>query len=576
MTVSFNSDSGEMGRRMNLEAAKAVKYGGLSEEQALAFVTINPARQMRVADRVGSIEAGKDADLALWSGSPLSTLSVCEQTWVDGKLYFDAGVDREIQAELAREHGELLALAEAAAEDEESEEGEEDGEDGEDEESVPEAEQVTPVPRLVRPRRDDTLPRLPTDAPRESLALVGATVHTLSGAPLRGATLLIHGSEIAAVGHDFPIPPRARVIDLDGRHIYPGLFDAKTHLGLVEIGAVRASNDVAEVGKIRPQIRAEVGLHPDSELLPVARLNGITHALTRPKGGLISGTSAVIQLEGWTWEEMTLRAPAALHIAFPSVAIDYSQEAETPLDEQRGAVRAAVRELSDAFDQARAYLEARAAAATGNAPLVEQDRRWEALRDALERRIPVLIEADDVPRIKAAVRWATEQELAPVILGGRETWRCADWLAARRVPVLLDGAFRLPAFDWDGHDAVYRSAALLHQAGVPFAVTYAWDSNARNLPYAAAAYAAHGLPHDEALRAITRYPAQILGVGERIGSLAAGNDASLIVTDGDPLDIRTRVERVFISGREVEMESKQTRLWERYRNRPGGRRSIDP
>ncbi len=579
--VSFNSDSGEMARRLNTEAAKAIKYGGLGEEEALALVTINPAEQLLIDHRVGSIEIGKDADLALWSGHPLSTMSLCDQTWVEGKLYFDREIDQEIQAELRAEHESLLALVEAEGKAGEEEGGDEEGDESEhietdDRSAASEAavsgEVLDSAPVAVRQVRRSH--RAATDHPRVdraaagATALVGGTVHTMVGAPLRGGTLLMRGGEIVAVGSDFPVPDGTHEIDVEGLHVYPGLFDAKTHLGLVEIGAVRASNDIDEVGTIRPQIRTEVSLNPDSELIPVVRLNGITHALCRPKGGLISGSSAVIQLDGWTWEEMTLRAPAGLQVTFPSVAIDFSEEAETGLEEQRAEVRERIRELDDAFDDARAYIAARDAAKRGEGPAVEEDRRWEAMRSAIGGAIPVLIEANDVPRIKAAVHWATEQEIAPIILGGRQAWRCAEWLAERSVPVLLDGAHRLPARDWDGYDSVFRSAAVLRDAGVRFGITYAWDSNARNLPYVAASSAAYGLGSEEALRAITLYPAEILGVDDRIGSLAAGMDASLIVTTGDPLDIRTRIEHLFVSGRRVPLESKQTRLWKRYRDRP--------
>ncbi|MAE71736.1 MAG: hypothetical protein CME06_14865 [Gemmatimonadetes bacterium] len=577
VTVSFNSDSGEMARRLNTEAAKAIKYGDLGEEEALALVTINPARQLRIDHRVGSLEIGKDADLALWTDDPLSTLSVCDQTWVDGQLYFDRSVDREIQAELRAEHESLLALAEGAAEKEGDEEEDEDGDAAAADrsgatESVVTEDVVDAAPvavrQALRSQRASTDHSLGDGAGMKTTALVGGTVHTMVGTPLRGGVLLMRGGEIIAVGNDFPIPAGTKEIDVEGLHIYPGLFDAKTHLGLVEIDAVRASNDIDEVGRVRPEIRAEVGLNPDSDLIPVARLNGITHALCRPKGGLISGSSAVIQLDGWTWEEMTLLAPAGLNIVFPSVAIDYSEEAKTPIDEQRTERRRAIRELDDTFAEARAYISARAAAEKGAGPPVEEDRRWEAMRGAIAGTSPVLIEANEAGQIKAAVRWATEQELAPVIVGGRQAWRCARWLAERRVPILLDGAHRLPARDWDRYDSVFRSAAVLRDAGVRFGITYAWDSNVRNLPYVAASSAAFGLSSEEALSAITLYPAEILGVDDRIGSLAAGMDASLIVTTGDPLDIRTRIEHLFIGGRRVPLESKQTRLWERYRNRP--------
>jgi imidazolonepropionase-like amidohydrolase len=587
--VSFNSDDAEMGRRLNLEAAKAVKYGGLDEAAALAMVTINSARQLRIDHRVGSLEVGKDADLTLFSGPPLSSRARVLQTWIDGKLYFDAELVGEVQAEIEAERRALIAACRTAAEKPPKSPTETamapsiasappksaisnaaaapdtPTPDSTASDSTTTIRQVRQV-RQVRPL--PPLPDLPPTPPPTSTVLLGATIHTLHGRPMRGATLLLTGSRIAALGHDLPIPPDATRIEVDGLHIYPGLIDANTTLGLVEIGAVRATRDVTEVGRIKPQIRAEVSLNPDSDLIPVARLNGITHALTHPGGGLLIGTSALIRLDGWTWEDLTLQAPAALHVGFPAPHLDFAADAKPPLAEQRRKFKTSLHELSDAFAAARAYRRARRAALDGDGPTVETDRRWEALLPAIDGDLPVLIHANSVPQIKAAVAWAVDEEIAPVLVGAREAWRCADWLAARRVPLLLDAPFRLPTYDWDAHDSVFRGAAILADAGIRFAITYGWDANIRNLPYAAAAYSAYGLSPRRALQAITSTPAEILGLGARVGSLAANMDASFIVTDGDPLDIRTTIHRVFISGREIPMESKQTRLRDRYAARP--------
>lgn len=549
VNVSFNSDSGELGRRMNLEAAKAVKYGGASEQQALAMVTLNAARQLQVEDRVGSIEVGKDADLALWSANPLSTFALCEQTWVDGKLYFDRGIDREIQAEVHRERDALLALAAR------------EGGAG-DTAGAAEEDSVVPV-RRVKPR-----PPRSAGATTTPLALVGATVHNPHGQPMRGATLLLADGRITALGHDLPIAPGTRIVDLDGLHLYPGLVNANTQIGLAEIGAVRATLDTDEVGRLKPQIRAEVSLNPDSELIPVTRINGVTHVLTRPGGGLIMGTSALLRLSGWTWEDLTQQAPAGLHIAFPRQRIDFAADAEKSVQKQRDEIAAEIRELSAAFADARAYRAARRAAAAAEGPAIEIDRRWEALLPAFDGTLPVLIHAGSVPQIKAAIRWALEEDVAPVLVGAREAWRCRDWLAERKVPLLLDHAYRNPSYDYDGWDSAYAAPGLLAAAGVRFALTYGWNANARNLPYAAASCVPHGLDAERALRAITFEPAEILGLGSRFGLLAAGMDATFFVTTGDPLDIRSEVRHLFIAGQEVPLESKQTRLRDRYSQRP--------
>jgi imidazolonepropionase-like amidohydrolase len=384
--------------------------------------------------------------------------------------------------------------------------------------------------------------------------------------------LVIDGERIAALGPGLAPPAGARVVDLQGLHVYPGLIDANTILGLVEIGSVRGTVDVNEVGDLNPNVRAEVALHPDSELLPVARAGGVLVAMAAPRGGLVAGTAAVFRLDGWTWEDLTVAAPAGLLVQWPSMRIDRAPDARPSAEEQERTRDERLRSLRQAFAAARAYERAHAAAGKKGIPAHERDPRWEAMLPVVRGRIPVLVAARDVSQIRAALRWAQEEGLRMVLLSGGDVARLADEIARARVDVVLDPTWALPERRWEPYDEPFTIAARLHAAGVRFCITTGSGTfgaaNARNLTCEAAAAVAHGLPPEEGLRAITQRPAEILGVGDRLGTLAPGKEATLIVTDGDPLDIRTHVVRAFIAGREVSLETRQTRLWERYRARP--------
>jgi imidazolonepropionase-like amidohydrolase len=426
----------------------------------------------------------------------------------------------------------------------------------------PHAKDLDPAPGHV-------LPAAPVPAPEQSetIALSGGTVHTVSGETLAGATVVFAGGRITAVSAAAP-PPGARVIDVTGRHVYPGLIAGDTVLGLVEIGAVRATRDSAEVGELNPNARAEVGFNPDSELLAVTRSNGVLTALTAPRGGLISGTGAVMELDGWTWEQMALRAPAALLLDWPGMGLDRSPGASAPVDEQQRQLDAKIERLAEAFATARAYALGQRAKDRRH----DRDVKWEAMQQALRREIPVIIHASSIREIEAALRFAEEQGVRLVIEGGQDSWRVAPTLRQRGVAVMAGNVLDIGR-PWEPYDVNFTTPLKLHQAGVEFCITPGRGeaSNARNLPYLAAKAAAHGLPRDEALKAITLYPARILGVGDRLGSLEPGKDATLFVSDGDPLEIESNVERAFIRGRELDLADRHKRLYERYRLKPRAR-----
>jgi imidazolonepropionase-like amidohydrolase len=406
--------------------------------------------------------------------------------------------------------------------------------------------------------------------------LKGGRVVTVDGPVVEGGSVAIAGGKITAVGKDVAVPAGAEVIDVTGKVVYPGLIDALTNLGLTEIGSVPGSVDVAEVGEVNPHAKAWVAVHPHSDLIPVARANGLTAVLTAPEGGLVSGQSAVIRLAGTTPEALTVKAPAAMHVPYPSgtAPFDFARLFEEPerktfeerQEEKRKNQEKALRRLRDLLEEAKAYGAALDAARVGKGPAVKPDLPMAALAPVARGELPVIMEADAEDDVRGAVAFATERGLKLIVSGGLEAWRCAELLKQKEVPVLLK-VDRLPRRDADPYDAPYANAAALHRAGVRFAIVSADASNARNLPYEAAMARAFGLPADAALRAITLSPAEILGVADRMGSLTPGKAANLAVATGDVMDQRSEVSHVFIDGVPQSLETRHTRLYRQFKDR---------
>ncbi len=406
------------------------------------------------------------------------------------------------------------------------------------------------------------------------LALTGATVHTVSGTDIPRGTVLIDGARITAVGADVSIPADAEVVHLDGKHLYPGWVAAWTQIGLTEIGSVLGTDDTRETGEVNPNIRAEVEINPESEIIPVTRINGITAVAVVPAGGAVAGTSSLMHLQGWTTEDMTIAAPLALHVNWPNMGgggrrgfID-----PRPEEEQRKDREAAVAAIRKTFDDARAYWTARDAERGAGIPRHDRDVKWDAMGKALKGEIPVVFHCASAPQIHAVLRFIDEQKLTKAVLfGGTDAPLFADELKARHIGVVVGGTQAMPRHGYDPYDAAYSLPARLAAAGVAVAISDGGGaSNARNLPYHAGLAVAFGLAHDDAVKSISLWPAQILGVADKVGSIEAGKFADLQVTDGDPLDITTHVERVFIAGAAVDPTTRQTRLFDKYDHRPRG------
>ena len=418
---------------------------------------------------------------------------------------------------------------------------------------------------------------LPASAADERTVVIkDARVVRVDAPTLEKGTVVIVGGRIAAVDPIAPVPPGATVIDGAGKTLYPGLIDALTTLGLTEIGSVSGSNDVSEVGDVNPHAKAWVAVHAHSDLLPVARANGITTALAAPGGGLLSGQSALIHLSGDTPETMVVKAPAAMHAVYPTgrPPFDFSRifdepELKTFEERQRERRRNQERDLAklkNLLEEAKAYGASLEAAKTGKTDPPKPDLPMEALAPVARGEVPVVMRADNEADIKAAVKFADERKLKLIIAGGLEAWRCADVLKQKDVAVLLN-VDRLPGRESDAYDAAYANPAALQRAGVRFAIVSDDASQVRNLPYEAAMARAYGLSADAAIRSITLAPAEIFGVQSRMGSLETGKDANLFLATGDIMDHRSQVTHVFIDGVPQSLETRHTRLYNEFKNR---------
>lgn len=402
--------------------------------------------------------------------------------------------------------------------------------------------------------------------PRQSepIALTGATIHTVTNGVIENGTIVFENGVITAIGQDVEIPTRARVVDYTGKHIYPGLIDAYTTVGLSEIGSVDMSNDVAEVGDFNPNIRSELAVNAESRHIGTSRSAGVLTAIPTQSGGIISGTSSALALEGWTYEEMSMQSATALNVNWPNPNPGrrgfggFGGFGQNQGDRPTYAER--VQELKDFFAEARAY---KAAVEAGEP--VRSDSRYDAMIPALDREIPVIVAASSAAQINDAITWANDEDIRLVIRGGDDAIHVADRLVAENVPVILTSTMDAPGRDYEGYDGAYRRAADLYEAGVKIAISGGSSAlNTDRLPYEAGVAVAFGLPEEEAVKAVTINAAEMLGLDDRIGSLETGKQATLLITTGNPLDTMADIEQAYIQGRELDMNDIQKHFFEKY------------
>ncbi|MGE5569239.1 MAG: amidohydrolase family protein [Rhodospirillales bacterium] len=401
----------------------------------------------------------------------------------------------------------------------------------------------------------------------DSFLLRGGTVHPVSAPDIPNGAVLVRDGKIVEVGAKIAAPKGVRVIDVKGLHVYPGLIDSASQIGLSEIGSVRETNDAAEIGDFNPQVRAIIAINPASEHIPVTRANGITSAIAAPTGALVAGQAALIHLDGWTWQEMAIAPSAGMLLQFPVIQTRSGSRTGTaapPFAEQKRNYERRIQELRRFFEDARRYQKAKAAAPAG----FETDLKYEAMLPVLEGKLPLVVQAERERAIKDAIAFAEREKLRIIISGATDAWKVAADLKAKNIPLILGPTLELPAEEDDPYDKPFTAPGELHRAGVKFAFGSFSTQFARNLPYQAAAAVAFGLPYEEGLKALTLNAAEIWGVADQIGSIDKGKWADLIVTDGDPLEVRTQVKMEFIKGRAVDLSNKHLRLYQKYLERP--------
>lgn len=409
-------------------------------------------------------------------------------------------------------------------------------------------------------------------APARDTWIINATIHPVSGPVIPVGSVHLKtdgtiGEILASAPHmDSDFAARHTVIDATGKHVYPGLFGANTQTGLVEINAVRATLDFAETGTVSPEVRAAVAINPDSTIIPVTRSSGVLTVGVIPMGGSIPGRASVVNLEGWTWEDMSVDADVGVVVNWPSMRPQRGWWVTKSAEEQEKERSQALTTIDQAFAAADAYIKASAAD-----PSIATDLRWEAMRSVLSGADPVIIRAEELEQIQSSVAWAVQRKLRPVILGGRDAGSCLDLLKRHNVAVIVAGTHKLPKRVDTGYDEPFRLPAVLEEAGVTWCLATVGGAfetpHERNLPYHAGTAVAYGLARDAAIRAITLAPAKILGVDARLGSIEKGKDATVIITTGDPLEITTNVEHAFVRSRAIDLTNKQRVLNEKYREK---------
>jgi imidazolonepropionase-like amidohydrolase len=587
--VSVNSDSAEHARRLNTEAAKSVKWGGLSDDEALALVTINPAKQLRIDSRVGSLEPGKDADVAIWTHHPLSSYAIVERTYIDGIAYYDRMAEERRLSELRKEKDTLVS---AEKQDRKSPTAPEapdapkprdatgtpppkengglsiqNGDAGTDAEASLKA-RATGTTGTSTQSTQGTTSTQSTPSSGAVWALTNARIHPVTKPVIERGTIVIRGSKIEAIGANVAVPAGAKTIDAGGADVYPGFINARTTVGLAEPGP-RGFDDVSEMLDFNPELRAVVAYQADSDTIPVARANGVTTVAVMPAGGILGGQAAVMNLDGWTYEEAAVRPTAGVTFNFPTIGRPPSffgpppsqQEQDRTYDDLKKERDQKLERVAHLFDDARVYAKA---------PKDQRRTNWalEALVPIIERKAPLYVSATREADIRDAVAFAERLKVNMVLSGGLEAPLVAPLLKEKNIPVILGSILTLPSREDMFHAASYQTAGELAQAGIKFAFSTGDSSNVRLVNYNAAVSVAWGLPRDAAIRALTIDAAQILGVADRVGSLEPGKDANLLVSKGDPLEIRTTISHVVIAGRNVDLGNKHQALYERFMARP--------
>jgi len=418
----------------------------------------------------------------------------------------------------------------------------------------------------------------PPPASDDTFMVRGATIHTMAGADIQNGSVLVRNGKIIGVGTNLAVPKDVKVIDGRGMQVYPGMIDAATVIGLEEVHAVRETMDITEIGKFNPQLVALTAVNPSSEQIPVTRSNGITSVVSMPEGELIAGQVSLIHLSGWTTDEMGVKPRAGLHIKIPTISqgrggftpdnVDAPAGGNSAYATAKRNAEAEMAELNAFFESARRYKQAR----DNKAPDFVRDLKLEAMIPVLDGKEPILVTAVREREIREALAFADKQKVKIILLDAAEAYKVTKEIKEHNVPVILGHILALPQHEDDPYDRAATTPADLQKAGILFSLATLDGTgdtlNSRNLPYEAAQAVAFGLPHDDAMKAITKNAAMIWGVDSMMGTIEEGKMADLLITDGDPLEAATQVKLMFINGKPVDLDNKQKRLYEKYLARP--------
>ena len=400
---------------------------------------------------------------------------------------------------------------------------------------------------------------------KENIIFAGATIHIGNGELIENGTIHIKNGIIVAIDNEpsanATIDPTAIVVNAKGKHIYPGLIAPYSRLGLEEVEAVRATLDYREVGELNPNVRALISYNTDSKLIPTVRSNGVLTAMTVPEGGIVTGSSSLMKLAGWNWEDAVYKADVGIHLNWPSMRI-YSASWAPSAEDQKSNTEKSYNELRNLFNQAKAYNEI-------NPPLVK-NLKFAAMQDLFSGKKKLFIAADYSKDIIAAVNFSKEYGITPIIVGARDAHLVLNFLKENNIAIILENAHSLPSREDDDIDLPYKKAAILYSAGIKYCMAINGSWQQRNLPFEAGTTAAYGVPREMALRSVSLSAAEILGVAANLGSLTKGKDATLLISTGDLLDMKSSiVERAWIQGTEIKLKNSQNELNEKYLKKYG-------
>jgi imidazolonepropionase-like amidohydrolase len=425
---------------------------------------------------------------------------------------------------------------------------------------------------LVTAKAQENMAPAPKQA--QPIVVTGATVHVGNGQVLNNASVVIVNGKITAVGNNVATPAGAKTVNAQGKHVYPGLILSSSNLGLVEVNSVRATSDAREIGDMNPNLHSIIAYNTDSKVTNTLRPNGILLANIVPEGGMLSGQSSVVQLDAWNWEDAAYKTDNGVVFRMPSLLARPrgfgfgGGGGGGRRGDQAAGDSDPVKEALDRIDNFKSFLRQAKAYNALNKP-DEINLKYAGVKGLFDKSKKLYIHASTVKQILVALDIAKEFDLDAVIVGGEDSWQVADLLKQNNVSVILSQPHALPILTDDDVDQPYKTAALLQKAGVTFAINDEdGQTRGRNLAFNAGTAVAYGLTKEQALQAITLNAARVLGVADKTGSIEIGKDANIIISEGDILDMRTQnITQAFIQGREIELQSKQTQLYDKFKKK---------